>query len=90
MEHKQIGRQLLEFNKAIFDQTFSSISKLQSQNEIIFFNFLDKLPGVPEEGKRAVSQYITVYKRNMEDVKAMADANFKKANEYFVPADKKQ
>ncbi len=90
MEQNPIGKQLLEFNKALFDQSFTTLSSLQSQNERICLNYLEKLPWLTETGKKVAIQYISGCKKYMEDMKNMADENFKKAHEYFVPADKKQ
>ena len=54
MEQKQIVRQMMEFNKKAFDNSFSAMSELQDQTEKLMMNFLDKAEWVPEEGKKVM------------------------------------
>ncbi|PKN76979.1 MAG: hypothetical protein CVU52_02415 [Deltaproteobacteria bacterium HGW-Deltaproteobacteria-10] len=90
MEKNQLGRQMMEFNKTLFDNTFNYMATLQAQNEKIATRFLDKLPWFPEEGKKAFYQSIASYKKQQEDFKIKAQENYIKVAEYFVPVQKKQ
>jgi len=87
MEQNQICKQMMEFNKTIFDNTFSYMATLQSLNEKIALNFLEKLPWIPEEGKKAFSQSLAANKKRQEDFKAKANDNYKKVAEHFLPAE---
>jgi predicted nucleotide-binding protein (sugar kinase/HSP70/actin superfamily) len=88
MEKNQIGRQMMEFNKMVFDNTFSHMATLQDQNKKIALNFLEKLSWFPEEGKKAFSQSLAAYNKQQEDFRAKAHDNYKKIAEYFIPAEK--
>ena len=90
METNQIGRQMMEFNKTVFDNTFSYMATLQAQNEKIATHFLEKLFWFPEEGKKAFFQSIASYKKQQEDFKVRAQENYKKVAEYFVPVQTRQ
>ncbi|PKN19850.1 MAG: hypothetical protein CVU71_05645 [Deltaproteobacteria bacterium HGW-Deltaproteobacteria-6] len=90
MEQKQIARQMMEFNKTAFDNSFSAMSALQDQTEKLVFSFLDKAPWFPQEGKKAVNDWVTSYKKGRQDFKAAADESYQKVAEYFAQAEKQQ
>lgn len=84
MEQSQIGGRMLEFGKTVFDNTFTYMSTVQAQNEKIALRFLEKLPWIPEEGKKVFSQYFDTYKKLQEDYKSQADQSYKNVSSYFV------
>ncbi len=88
MDQKQIAKQMVEFNKSIFDNSFAAMTALHDQTEKLIINFLDKTPWLPEEGKRPIYDWINSYKKGREDFKATADERYKKVVEYFAKAEK--
>jgi hypothetical protein len=87
MEQKQIARQMMEFNKTAFDNSFSAMSALQDQTEKLVLGFLDKAAWFPEEGKKAINDWVISYKKGREDFKAAADESYKKVADYFAGAE---
>lgn len=85
MKQNQISEKMLEFGKTMFDNTFMYMSTVQGQNEKIAVFFLEKLTWVPEEGKKALFQYMATYKKMQEDYKSRADENYKNFFTYFMP-----
>jgi polyhydroxyalkanoate synthesis regulator phasin len=83
MDQKQITKQMIEFNKAAFDNTFNAMIVLQDQTEKLVSRFLEKAPWFPEEGKKAINDWINTYKKGREDFKASADESYKKVADYF-------
>ncbi len=63
MDQKQIAKQMMEFNKTAFDNTFSAMIVLQDQTEKLVSRFLEKAPWFPEEGKKAINDWINTYKK---------------------------
>ncbi len=90
MEQNQIVRQMMDFNKKAFDNSFSAMSELQDQTEKLMMNFLDKAEWVPEEGKKAMQDWIANYKKSRNDFKAAADDGYRKVAEFFEQAEKPQ
>lgn len=90
MEQKQMARQIIEFNKNVFDNSFSAMSALQDQAEKLMLNILDKAAWFPEEGKKTINEWITSYKKSRDDFKTAADESYKKAAGYFTEAEKQQ
>ncbi|MBP7764086.1 MAG: hypothetical protein KA113_02740 [Syntrophaceae bacterium] len=84
MDQKQIIRQMLEFNKAAFDNHFKAMLFFQNQNEQYLLRFLDKATWLPEEGKKAMNEWLSAYKKGRESFKDYADEGYKKATDYFT------
>jgi polyhydroxyalkanoate synthesis regulator phasin len=90
MDQKQIAKQMMEFNKTAFDNTFGAMIVLQDQTEKLVSRFLEKAPWFPEEGKKAITDWINTYKKGREDFKASADESYKKVTDYFVNFQKEE
>jgi hypothetical protein len=90
MDQKQITKQMIEFNKTAFDNTFNAMIVLQDQTEKLVSNFLGKAPWFPEEGKKAINDWINTYKKGREDFKASADESYKKVADYFANFQKEE
>jgi len=90
MDQQQGLKQMIEINKMAFDSTFNAVMMLQDQTNSIFLRWLDMSAWIPPEGKKAFSQMSENMIKSRNDFKSMADENFRKASEYFVPKDKKQ
>ena len=87
MDPKQIAKQMSQFNKAAFDNTFSAMTVLQEQMEKMVNNYLEQSPWMPAEGKKAITDWIKAYKQGREGFKAAVDDNYRKVEEYFSGAD---
>jgi hypothetical protein len=83
MDPKQIAKQMIAFNKAAFDNNFSAMNALHEQTEKIISKFWEKSPMFPEEGRKAISEWIKTYKKGCEDFKNTVDENFKKVEDFF-------
>jgi hypothetical protein len=81
MDAKQIVKQMLAFNKTVFDTNFNSMKALQEQTEIIINKFWEKTPMFPEEGRKAISEWLKAYKKGCEDYKNIVDENFQKVED---------
>jgi hypothetical protein len=90
MDQKQTVKQMMDFNKRAFDNVFNTLSSLQDETESLVERFMEKSTFITPEGKKIFSQMADSYRKGRNDLKTMADENFRKASEYFVPADKKQ
>ena len=90
MEQQQGLKQMIEMNKAAFDNTFNAVVMMQDQTNSLFLRWLDMSTWMPPEGKKVFTQMSENIVKSRNDFKSMADENFRKASEYFVPMDKKQ
>ena len=83
MDPKQIAKQMIAFNKTSFDNNFSAMKTLHEQTEKIVFKFWEKSPMFPEEGKKAITEWMKAYQKGCEDFKNIVDENFKKVEDFF-------
>jgi len=84
MDPKQIAKQIVDFNKTAFDNSFNTMSVIQDQAEKMLTATMEQTAFFPEEGKKLVNEWIKNYKKGLEDFKATADENFKKVDSFFA------
>jgi len=83
MDQKQIAKQMIQFNKSAFDNSFNAMTMVYDQNEKMLGTFLEQASWLPEEGRKAITDWMTSYKKGVEDFKALVDGNYKKVEDYF-------
>ena len=84
MDQKQLLKQMIDFNKAAFDNSFNAMVMLQEQTERMANTVLEQATWLPEEGKKAINEWVAAYKKGREDFKKTVDANFKKVEDFFT------
>lgn len=84
MDPKQIAKQMVDFNKTAFDNSFETMSVIQDQAEKMFTATMEQTSFFPEEGKKLIYEWIKNYKKGRDDFKATADENFKKVESFFT------
>lgn len=80
---KKIVKQMIIFNKAAFDNAFSVFSSLQAQTERMFNVYLEKTSDFPEEGKKAMNEWIEVFNKGTRDYQNAVHESFKKVDDFF-------
>ena len=88
MDQMQIFKQMMDFNKAAFENTFKMMTMLQEQTEKMTASTLEQATWLPAEGKKAMNDWLNAYKSGFENFKKTTDENFKKM-ESFVTSGKK-
>ena len=84
MDQKEMFKQMLEFNKKSFDNTFNAMTLIQDQNERMVNTMLSQAAWLPEDGKKAIQEWINTYKSGREEFKKAVDEGFKKVEEFFA------
>ena len=84
MEPKQIAKQMIDFSKTAFDNSFEAMAVLQDQTEKMVTAMIEQNSLMPEEGKKAVADWIKSYKKGRNDIKVAADESFKKVESFFA------
>ncbi len=83
MEATRITKQMIDFQKAAFDNTFNAVVMFQDQTEKMAGKLLNEITWFPEEGKKAINDWTKAYKQGRDKFKKSADENFKKADDFF-------
>ncbi|HUN55036.1 MAG TPA: hypothetical protein VMU29_07775 [Smithella sp.] len=84
MDPKQIAKQMVDFNKTAFDNSFNAMSVVQDQTEKMVNGMMEQTAYFPEEGKKVISNWINMCKKSRDEFKANADENFKKVESFFT------
>ncbi len=84
MDQKQLFKQVVEFNKAAFNNTFNAMVTLQDQAERMTNTMLDQSTWLPAEGRKAVKDWVDACKQGRENFKQLVDDNFQKVEEHFT------
>jgi 4-alpha-glucanotransferase len=90
MEHYQFLKQMTQFNKTAFDSSYNAMCMFREHNEKMATSLLDQATWMPEEGKKAINDWVNAYKKGREDFKKVVDENFKKVEDFFSAFDKDQ
>jgi hypothetical protein len=83
MAPKKMIKQMVEFNKATFENSFKGIALFQEQVEQMSKTMLDQATWIPDEGKKTIDGMVDAYKSNIDSFKTIIDDNFKKVDEYL-------
>lgn len=84
MEPIKMAKQMIDFNKATFDNTFNAMVMVQEQMERTVGTFMEKATWLPDEGKKLLNEWMTTYKKGREDFKKTVDESYKKLEDYFA------
>ena len=90
MDAKKMGKQMIDFYKSTFDNSFSAMMMLQEQMERMASLYSGQMGNVPDEVKKGVTEWTKSYKKNCEDFKKVVDDNFKKLESLFQEAEKSE
>jgi polyhydroxyalkanoate synthesis regulator phasin len=83
MDQKDALKQMIQYNKTVFENTFSSLTMVQDQMEKTMDMFMKQSTWFPEEGKKVVDEYSKAYKKARENFKNAVDESFKKLEGFF-------
>ncbi len=88
MDQQKMAKQMIDFYKTTFDNTFTALSIMQEQTERMTNMFLEQATGLPADGKKALQEWMKAYKKGCDEFKKTVDDNFKKAEHLFAEAEK--
>lgn len=76
-------KQLLEFQKSAFDNTFNVLETMQEQQEELITRLIEQAPALPEEGREALKTWVASYRKGREEFRLSADKSFDLLQQYF-------
>ena len=88
MDPKKMGKQMIEFYKTSFDNSYSAMMMLQEQMERMANLYWGQMVNVPDEVKKGMAEWTKSYKQNCEDFKKSVDEGFKKLEIFFQEGEK--
>ncbi|NJL58941.1 MAG: hypothetical protein HC887_04125 [Desulfobacteraceae bacterium] len=83
MDQKVLFKQMIDFHKATFDNSFNAMTTLQEQGEKMVGIFLDQAAWLPEEGKKIIREWTDTYKKGRIEFRKNVETQFEKVENYF-------
>ena len=83
MDNKKIVKQMMDFHKTSFENSFSTMAMHQNQTEKLLKTFVDQIPGISDEGKKVIDQWSDVYKKGIDDLKKIIYEGYAKIGEFL-------
>lgn len=83
MDQKQVFKQMSDFNKTAFDNSFNAIVMLQDQAVSLSNTLLTQATWLPEEGKKAIDEWVKTYKTGRETFKKSVAESYNKIEDFF-------
>jgi hypothetical protein len=87
-EPRKIAKQMMDVYKAGFDNSFNALLMVQEQMERMASMSMDQTMAMPEEAKKAFTEWAKAYKKGCEDYRKSVDDNFKRVETFFMEAEK--
>ncbi len=88
MDPKKMGKQMIDFYKTSFNNSFNALMMVQEQMERMTSMFMDQFGNMPEDGKKAINEWIKAYKKGCEEFKKAVDDSFKRVDSFFGEPEK--
>jgi len=86
MEPTKIMKQLIDFQKTAFENSFNAIVMLQSQTEKMTESLISQNTMIPEEGQKMINEWMLAVKKGRDDFKKTVEENFSKMEDFFESA----
>ncbi len=80
MNMKKMSKQMMDFYKTTFDNSFSAMTMLQEQMERMGTMYWGQM--LPEEAKKGLAEWTKSYKKNCEELKKVVDDGFHKLDSF--------
>jgi len=90
MDSAKIAKQMIDFQKTMFDNTYNAMVLVQEQTERMAATMLDQASWMPAEGRSAIKDWVDAFKKGREDFKKSVDENFKRVEDFFITFDKEK
>jgi len=90
MDQKAVVKQMIDFHKSTFNNSYNAMVMLQDQSEKMLDNFFSQANWVPQDFRKIIGEWVTTYKRGRDEFKKSVDDNFKRVEEYFTLPEKTQ
>ncbi len=83
MDQKMLFKQMIDFQKATFDNSFKAMTTLQQQGEKMVDMFLFQAPRLREQRNKAVRDSTPAHKNGRDDFRNTVEVNFTKMQDYL-------
>jgi len=90
MNQFSFAKQMMDFNRTTFENTFGAICTIQEQSEKMINALVEQANWIPSEGKKAMSDMAAMFRKSCMEFKKAVDDNFVRVEAYFEQANQNQ
>ncbi|CCK81849.1 MULTISPECIES: hypothetical protein [Desulfobacula] len=83
METANIAKQMIGFQKSVFDNSFNAIAVVQDQTETMMNNFMGQFPWATEDGKKQLNETYNYTKKARDEFKKVVDQGYSQFEKLF-------
>ncbi|MFP4347872.1 MAG: hypothetical protein ACOCWY_00150 [Thermodesulfobacteriota bacterium] len=83
MEQGKIAKQMLSYQKSLFESSFNAVCAVQDQTEQMTKTFIEQMPWMPEEGKQTLKQSMDTYKKARDNFKKSVEDGYAQLEKLF-------
>jgi polyhydroxyalkanoate synthesis regulator phasin len=88
MEMQKMGKQMINFQKNLFENSYHAMNMVCEQTETMMDGFIKQMPMVPENSKKVMDDVLGFYKKSRDDFKKTIDEGFTRMEDIFIPKEK--
>ena len=82
MHSSWIAKQMIDFQKTMFDNTFNAM--VQDHTEKLANTLFEQATWIPEESSRVINQWTEIFKKGRNDFKVAVDDSFSKMEDLLT------
>lgn len=83
MEPGMFPKQVITYQRSLFDSAFNAICAVQDQTEQMTETMLKQMNWVPEEAKKSIRDAVDMYKKARDSYKKSVEEGFDRMEEMF-------
>ncbi len=83
METPKIAKQMVGFQKTVFESSFNAMTMVQDQTESMINNFVGQFPWATEDVKKQMNETFTYAKKARQDFKKAVDDGYVQFEKMF-------
>jgi hypothetical protein len=84
MDQKKILKQMIEMNRTTFDNIFNVTVLVQDQFERAANDALEKIPGLPADGRKSFETWAEIFKYGRKNFKQQMDDGFEQVEKILA------
>jgi hypothetical protein len=84
LEQKPLFKQVIELNQATLNNAFDAMALLQYRFENIANGAMDMAPGLPDEKRQAIKDWVELFKDGCDSMKQHMNHSFEQAEKLFT------
>lgn len=83
METANIAKQMIGFQKTVFDNSFDAMAVVQDQTETMMNNFMGQFPWATEDGKKQITETYSYTRKARDEFKKAVDQGYTQFEKLF-------